>query len=125
MKLAIFLFLLSTTLYAYPTPEELRNAKITVKTRDGKTYAFSANKHKVVTRGAVKPSKKLNRFSLLTGIGPSHKLHITNGDTYKKFAVKKELLFGANYTRLLSDDFSAGVTVISNESFLLNVGLDF
>jgi hypothetical protein len=143
MKLAVILFLLSTTLYAYPVPKELVDAEITVKTRDGLVYKFSANHYKVVKRGAVKSPtlvpvplpiivkikestpKKLNRFSLMAGIGPSQLLKVTNGDTYKRFAVKRELLIGLSYGRLLTDELSVGATIISNESVLLNAGFDF
>jgi hypothetical protein len=143
LSILTLLLLFIDKTYAYPVPKELVDAEITVKTRDGLVYKFSANHYKVVKRGAVKSPtlvpvplpiivkikestpKKLNRFSLMAGFGPSQMLNITNGDTYKRFAVKRDLLFGANYSRLLTDEVSAGATVITNESFLLNVGLDF
>ena len=55
MRYFLLTLLVTNVALAFPVPEELKDAVITVKTRDGKEYTFSANTHKVVKRTEKKP----------------------------------------------------------------------
>jgi len=142
--LVLLAFFVSSSLFAFPVPKELIDGEITVTTKAGKIYKFSSNEYKVVKRTQkmevmpsvvvinnilIKPAmleeQKKNRIRLMIGSGPSDSLSIESNPTYMKFAVKRELILGASYDRIIDNNISVGGTALSNSTFLVNIGLDF
>ncbi len=120
-------------------PAHLKGATITVTTADGRVSTVPAEKFKVVPRvqqfvvtktlqqdrvTCSKDSLK-NRVSLLAGHGPTEGL--SRSKTATKVIVESNVgtIGGVQYQRLITNKISIGAQVQSNESALVNVGLDF
>lgn len=120
-------------------PAHLEGATIIVRLKDGRESVVPAEKYKVVPRQqqfiVTKTSrtsalvcvdeKDRNRVSLLGGKGPKGGLDVNrSGDT-----VTVESQYGAvgglQYQRLITEDISVGGQVQTNDSIMLNIGLDF
>lgn len=142
--LTLLLFLISSSVFAYPVPKELVDGEITVRTRDGREYKFSSNEYKVVKRGAVKPAPVVfapvinnvkvvvtykkpeelkNRFTLLVGVGPSGKLFQDYYEDRVKISTKQVPLFGISYDRKF-EDLSLRGTFLTNKTYLFGLGFD-
>lgn len=120
-------------------PKHLEGATITVTTKDGRVSTVPAEKFKVVPRKQqfivtktkqssetlCKADKERNRISLLAGKGPKEGLNTTR--TANEVTVENKIgaIGGAQYQRLLTDKISVGAQIQTNESVLVNVGLDF
>lgn len=121
-------------------PKHLEGATITVRLKDGKESIVPAEKFKVVPRAqqfivtktnqqslgfcTVKDPHK-NRISLLGGRGPKAGVDRTNNPTNVEVESREGTIGGAQYQRLLTEKLSVGAQVQSNDSVLVNVGLDF
>ena len=123
-------------------PKWLEGATITVRQKDGKESVVSADKFKVVPRkqqfivtktraettlmcaGDNHETNK-NRVSLLGGIGPSGNLKVSSDGSKVSVETGPAAVGGLQYQRLLTDEISVGGQVQTNQSIMLNVGLDF
>ena len=121
-------------------PQFLKGATITVKMKDGKEVAFPAEQFKVVPRkqqifiahlaktmiSQVFPREvKKNRVSLLGGHGTKPGLDISTSGSVVSVQSRTGVIMGVQYQRLLTESFSMGVQLQSNNSVLLNAGFDF
>jgi hypothetical protein len=70
----------------------------------------------------IEPHK--NRLRLLGGLGPKTGTVSRHGN-YVSLDENKGLVLGLGYDRLITNRFSIGAAALSNETFLLNLGLDF
>lgn len=68
---------------------------------------------------------KRNRVSLMAGNGPKEGLDRSNDGSTVTVESKVGTIGGAQYQRLLNDRLSVGAQIQTNESVLVNVGLDF
>lgn len=126
-----------TTEITTDVPSHLRGAVIVVRLSDGRETTVPAEKFKVVprkqqfivaktyqlNRQVCTPDK--NRLSLLAGKGPQNSLDVDK--TGSKVTVETDYgaVGGLQYQRMVNDDISIGIQGQTNESILLNVGLDF
>lgn len=80
-------------------------------------------KTKLQSQNAPQP-KKLNRIKLVGGIGPGKTIV---KEEEESIVVKKSMdpIVGVGYERLMSNEWSIGVQVISNQTYTLGVGYDF
>ncbi len=136
MKKVLFLLisLFSINVYSQSVPDYLKDATITVKLTNGKSYEFSANEWMVVRRNgkpvnqavAVVKDKapKKNRIVLQGGLGPRGLKSSRSGDvvTVKE---RTRSVFGLSIGRLITDDVSVMGTVLTNDTYTLGVGLDY
>jgi hypothetical protein len=120
-------------------PKHLVGATICVKQADGKESCVPAEKFKVVARKQqfiVTKTKQLdktmcsaelnkNRVSLLAGNGPKEGLDKTVTPTQVTIESRTGAVGGLQYQRLITDKISVGAQLQTNESALINVGLDF
>lgn len=124
-------------------PKHLVGATICVKRADGAESCVPAEKFKVVPRQQqfitmktkqldtkvcsvkVKDGKEKNRVSLMGGQGPKYGLQRSVEPGKVTVESNSGLIGGAQYQRLLTDKVSVGAQVQSNESVLVNIGLDF
>ena len=124
-------------------PSHLKGATICVKQADGKESCVPAEKFKVVARKQQfivtkvkttdtttctvfeKAEKEKNRVSLLAGNGPKEGLERTNNGSKVTVESRVGAVGGVQYQRLLNDRISVGAQLQSNESALVNIGLDF
>lgn len=123
-------------------PSHLKGATITVRLADGRESTVSAEQFKVVARKQqfiVTKTKQLektmcsaelkkNRVSLLAGNGPKEGLDRTNNGSTVTVESKVGAVGGLQYQRLLpilKNRLSVGAQLQTNESVLVNVGLDF
>ena len=127
-------------------PSHLKGATICVKQADGKESCVPAEKFKVVARKqqfivtkvkttdtttctvfekADKEEKEKNRISLLAGNGPKEGLERTNSGSKVTVESRVGVIGGVQYQRLLTERVSVGAQLQSNESALVNIGLDF
>lgn len=142
MRSLFLLSLFSIVAFAEEVPAYMKDGVITVKLKNGKEYTYSTNEWKVVRRGTSKPKEVLkeaeqapkvaeapkplkNRFRLLGGYGYTGGLKVTKDATSAEITPKKGFVGGVGYDRLLTDKISGGATVLSNDSLLLNLGLDY
>ena len=139
--IALLLGFASMVSYAEEAPAYMKDGKIVVTLKSGKTYEYSTNEWMVVRRGAKKlvpvdvaaspdqrhfaePEHNKNRVRLMGGIGPvglkdqqiGSRLHIET---------KYGLVGGLGYDRQISNKFSLGVAGYTNGTARLGVGLDF
>lgn len=145
MKIIILSALfLSSVSFASDVPAYLKDGVITVTLTNGQTMTFSENEFKVVPRvNAVETKshktivalhekvkelsenqRKLNRVRAIGGIAPSG----LNTATVANRAIvtnKLEPVYGIGYDRMLSKKWSIGGQALTNETFLINLGLDF
>ena len=128
-------------------PNYLKGAVIIVRQADGKESSVSAERFKVVPRKQQyivqktkqiekehcqtnvvryeKVEKQKNRISLMAGRGPQEGLDRTNNGTTVDVSSRVGAIGGAQYQRLLTDKVSAGVQAQTNQSLLVNIGLDY
>jgi hypothetical protein len=126
-----------TTEITTDVPSHLRGAVIVVRLADGRETTVPAEKFKVVPRSqqfivsktyqlnrqVCSPEK--NRLSLLGGNGPKEGLN--RYKTATKVTVESDVgaVGGVQYQRLLDHGLSLGIQGQSNESVLVNIGIDF
>jgi hypothetical protein len=126
-----------TTEIKTDVPSHLKGATITVRLADGRETTVPAEKFKVVPRAqqfivaktyqlnrqVCSPEK--NRLSLLGGNGPKEGLN--RHKTATKVTVESDVgaVGGLQYQRLLDHGLSLGIQGQSNESVLVNIGIDF
>jgi hypothetical protein len=118
-------------------PSHLKGATIIVRQADGRETSVPAEKFKVVPRQQqfivtkTKQVDKLvcgpdkNRVSLLAGNGPKEGLDRSNNGSTVTVESRTGAVGGLQYQRLITDRISIGGQIQSNESALINVGLDF
>ena len=121
-------------------PKFLQGATITVRTADGKESVVSADKFKVVPRVQqfiITRTKQLdktictpekNRVSILAGNGTKEGLDRSRTSNTVTVESKTGAIGGIQYQRLLpllDDRLSVGAQAQTNDSLLLNIGLDF
>ena len=120
-------------------PKHLEGATIIVRLKDGTESAVPAEKFKVVPRKqqfittkvvsshhtVCSSEKEKNRVSLLAGDGPQNDLNVKKTPT--KVTVESSLgaVGGVQYQRLITDDISIGGQLQTNDSVLVNIGIDF
>lgn len=126
---------------AFPVPSYLKDGTITVKLKDGTEHTYSSNEYKVVKRtkklhysepkrtevavsqSSITESRK-NRFTLLGGIGQSgYKIDTFPG--LVKVHTKTEFVYGGAYTRDISERFHLNGTVLSNDTYILGLGVQW
>jgi hypothetical protein len=118
-------------------PDYLKGATITVRLADGKETSVPAEKFKVVARQQqfiVTKTKQLdkttctpekNRLSLLAGNGPKEGLNRSKTPSTVTVESRVGAVGGLQYQRLITEDISLGIQGQTNESVLVNIGLDF
>lgn len=118
-------------------PSHLKGATIIVRTADGRETSVPAEKFKVVPRvqqflvtKTKQQNNKIctpekNRISLLAGNGPKEGLDRSKSGTTVTVESRTGAVGGAQYQRLLTERISVGAQVQTNESVLVNIGLDF
>lgn len=118
-------------------PSHLKGATIIVRRADGKESIVSAEQFKVVPRQQqfiVTKTKQLdkmvcgpdkNRISLLAGNGPKEGLDRSKTSTTVTVESKVGAIGGLQYQRLVTDKISLGIQGQTNESVLVNIGLEF
>lgn len=124
MRYIILLTLFSLRLFAQPS--YLKDAKITVTLKNGKSYTFSANSHKIVDRvnkTVAKRIKSRHSLGLLGGTSKS-KLDTSVNNTTVKSETIQEPVFGLNY-RITKDNYFTEFVILSNKTFLMGVGKEF
>ena len=118
-------------------PNHLKGATIIVRTADGRESSVPAEKFKVVPRVQqfiITKTKQLdktvctpekNRISLLAGKGPQEGLNRTKTATSVTIETDVGAIGGLQYQRLVTDKISLGIQGQTNESVLVNIGLEF
>jgi len=122
-------------------PKHLKGAVIIVRRSDGVETTVPAEKFKVVPRKQqfvvtkvtdtkvltckVKEPKEKNRISLVAGQGPKPGLDYETDGSVVTVKSRVGEVGGLQYQRLLTDKLSVGAQVQSNDSVLVNIGLDF
>lgn len=120
-------------------PNFLKGATITVKLADGKETTVPAELFKVVPRKqqvlvtVIKQNDKTicstsldkNRVSLLAGRGAREGLNRDNYPTVVDVESKVGAIGGVQYQRVIKGKLSIGAQVQSNDTALVNIGLDF
>ncbi len=120
--------------FANDVPPALKGAVITVTLKNGQSYSFKAEDHKVVPRIDAKPAAKLevakeaapkrNRVRLIGGSGPTD-LETSVGPSSVTVKSTSGAVGGVGYDRLLNNSLSIGGQALTNETYLINLGLDF
>lgn len=84
---------------------------------------------KVEVQSAVQPASKVNRFRVIAGMGTKtdlkNKYEVTEAGNEYITEQRKGFVYGVGYDRVIHKDISAGISVLSNETGLINIGLDF
>lgn len=120
-------------------PSHLKGATIIVRRADGKETSVPAELFKVVPRKQQFITTKTstqetticrnelnrNRISVLGGRGPKEGLDRDNSGNKVSVESRVGAVAGIQYQRLLTEKVSIGAQVQSNNSGLLNIGLDF
>lgn len=115
-------------------PDYLKDGVITVTLKSGKEYKFSTNTHKVVVRGhkheapaqaLAKEAPLRNRIRVLGGSAPSGELTTSKTSSSATIKTDNDAVVGVGYDRLITDKLSVGGQIQSNDTVLINVGLDF
>lgn len=121
-------------------PKWLQGATITIKQADGKESTVSADKFKVVPRKQqfivtkLKETEQLscsedkykNRVSVLGGVGPKGNLKVTQPSADKAvIETNGGATAGIQYQRKVTERFSIGGQIQTNESGSVLIGLDF
>ncbi len=126
------------------SPKFLKDATITVVTKDGKHFVMDANHYKVVPRRqqfVIKSQQvhtqtvcnitnkdnemRKNRISLSGGQGPQEGLDTrVNGNTVE-VSSRVGFVGGVQYQRVVYDRFSLGVQGQTNKTGSILLGLDF
>lgn len=129
----------STIASAEELPAFMKGATISVTLKDGRTYQFKSETHKVVPRlgdmaaaPATSRSKRKpeeaksgkNRVRLLGGYGRTGLATENNGSTVT-VRTSSGLVGGVGYDRMISERWSLGGQALSNGTYTLGVGLDF
>jgi hypothetical protein len=141
--LSLFIVNLAQAAEEIEVPKHMRDGKIVVTLKDGKSYEFSTNEYMVVRRKAkskpvavapvsqvavekVKEPKPLNRnrVRLLGSYAPSGFNYSITGDTLTVRSTNGGVV-GLGYDRLIGDRFSLGGAILTNGTYLLNAGVDF
>lgn len=144
--------LLLTVLFSqacFPQEAYLKGGVITVALKNGQSYKFSSDEYMVVKRHgpAAAPvdiaaddevgtdeavlimlgeaaAEQPYRFTLHGGIGPNYEIY--RKSQYQVIVrEKKEFVFGASLSRKVSKDASVTGTALSNDTYLLGLGMDF
>jgi hypothetical protein len=143
MKLLNIAFLMAFGLYSYASeanledapPSYLKDGKIVVTLKNGKSYEFSTNEYKVVRRGTGKKSDKKaqpaqeeepsqNRVRLMGGVGPNgFKTSVSPGLAHVETSYG--VVGGLGYDRKLGKKYSINGSAYTNGTFSLGLGLDF
>lgn len=149
VKEAIILFLLGISIIAASAvaadlPGYMRDGKIVVTLKDGKSYEFSVNEYMVVRRGSgqakaeqqaeeVAPRKQAeegpvaagpNAVKVYGGVGPSD-LKVATGATSVTIDQDYGPVLGLGYSRQLSRRISLDAVGLSNKTGLLGLGYSF
>lgn len=126
-KMALGL-LISSNIYAYPTPKHLKDSKITLQTKDGKKGIYNGNDWKVVRRTVKIPAhsvlhkKKVAKNAFFLTINSYDKAYGYCLDNSFQFASRKALAFGVRYQRSFSNVILSGEINTNLDS---NLGLGF
>ncbi len=120
-------------------PSHLKGAVIIVRQADGRESVVPAEKFKVVPRkqqylvtktkqaSVTKCSQERlkNRISLLGGEGPKKKVSVSSDANSVTMESKSGAVGGIQYQRSLTERINVGAEVLSNETGLVSIGLDF
>lgn len=125
---------------AYDVPKD---AVIKVFTKDGKQIGeMSRSEYKVVKIGTSKDftveetnmlithhvneyrETRKNRVTLKAGTGYYDMKH-SYSNNVNTMAQRRDFLLGIGYSRMLTDEFSLGVSIHTNETFTVDGGVDF
>lgn len=123
-------------------PNFLKGATIIVRLANGKETVVPAEKFKVVPRKQqfltvktdtlktrtctqVISENKKNRFSVMAGKGPKPGLDRRNYGNVVEVESRTGTVGGAQYQRMLNTEISVGAQLQTNETVLLNIGIDF
>jgi hypothetical protein len=126
-----------TTEIKTDVPKFLEGATIIVRLANGTETVVPAEKFKVVPRKqqflvaktyqlnleVCTPNK--NRFSYLAGKGTRPGLRTVRTDNEVTVESKVGAVGGLQYQRLIYEDISVGAQVQTNDTVLVNIGLDF
>ena len=149
MRLFItMLMLLSINLYS-KQPEYLKDAKVTVTLKNGKTYTYDSKDMAVVPREDKKVEKlvcpekvivkqifeavdnkkitanKKNRVLLLAGRGLNGKLNVSDNGSSNRISQDRGFVGGIAFQRKLNNTFNFGLQLQDNNTTSLSIGLDF
>lgn len=133
----VLILFLAIPSFANDIPSYLKDGTITVTLKDGKTYTFSTNEYKVVSRKQVKTqlvnpvltkvehkeTKKnlvsIEAVSSQNGLDVEHSASTTNVETKRKVGA------GLMYQRNFYKNYWFGGRVDSNGGGALNLGVGF
>jgi len=144
MKKLIVLALCSMVALAEEIPDYMRDGVITVTLKSGKVYTYSTNEWKVVRRGTSPKAKPVeeanpsdnvsrapavethkNRIRVMGGYGPTNRLEVSRDASGAVVKTKLGAVGGIGYDRLVTDKIFLGGQALTNETLLLNIGLDY
>lgn len=136
----VWAFLVTGIAYSFPVPQELKDGTITVTTKDGKTYTFSENNWKVVSR-TVKVKKSVtkpvpnvvvttrvktpeNSIFAIVGAGKTkiESSEVVNGEV--TIDHEYEPVYGIRYVRS-KDVYSMSIDYLSNKTATVGLGYSF
>lgn len=122
-------------------PKYLVGATICVKQLNGKETCFLAEKFKVVPRKQqfivqktkqkdiisceTKAEKEKNRISVMAGNGTQSGMDVEKTPSKVTIENKVGPVGGLQYQRLITEKISLGGQVQTNDSVMVNIGLDF
>jgi len=120
-------------------PSHLKGATIIVRLADGKESVvpaelfkvvprkqqFLVSKTKVVSKLTCSPELNKNRLTILAGNGPENELGVSKTSSSVTVESQMGAIGGLQYQRMILDGLSLGVQAQTNDSVLLNIGLDF
>jgi len=148
MKLITIIALMFVTItnqaFAEEMPEYMKDGKITVTLKDGKSYTFSTNEYMVVKRHAKKEvtpaaptatavaqqpkeEKQAHKYRLtaLVGYGYTGKLNDETTKSTVDVTQDKGVIGGLAGQIDLNKDYHLMGEVLTNQSFLLGIGKGF
>lgn len=126
---------------AEKAPEPFQNSSIERKLENGKVQKFDGNQYMIVPRqkAKVKPVAKTspapapktivkkvphpkNRVTIYGGMGPDDIELNTGGDSAR---LEREAQLGIGYSRRITERVHVDVIIISNETYMGGVGVNF
>ena len=113
--------------FAEEMPAWAKGGTVTFTDKNGKTSTVKAEDYKIVPRvqsPKAKPVTRKNRLGLHAGQGP---LGIKSSRANGKLTIEQDYVFilGLSYARKIAPDLSLGATALSNNTFTLDIGVDF
>lgn len=141
MKLFLLGLLISSTVFAQQVPDFMKDGVITVKLKNGKTYSFSTNEYKVVSRKSQVKAVKPDSLPIITKviINPNKIRHIVSGEIVRsngdldtttsanevEVRSRRQLGLGIQYQYNFQDNLFLGGRVDTNGGAGINLGAGF